>query len=462
MAILKQGTQTIRHKFHTPLVLLLLCHGVTAWAQNVTTLTPTPFAASGYLTVDAAGNIFVANSGAFSHDPSATEVYKVTPAGEVSLFADGFAYATGNTFDSQGNLYQSSLDGNRIDRISPDGVVTQFADSSQGLSGPVGLTFDSQGNLFVANCEDHSIRKITPGGDSTSFFSRGSLSCPSGLTSDNQDNLYITNFRNNLIIKLTPAGVASVFADTTEWTGSAFGHNADIIFANERLYVAGGRAQQVFELSLAGELTVLAGTGDEGNADGPLLEASFLRPSGIDVSPDGRLLYTNTSESPDSWTPNVVRVIELSGFEQEDFQINPGLNDAWFNKATNGQGVLITVFPDIKQMFLAWFTYDVERPPEDVTAFLGEPGHRWLTAQGPYEGDTATLTVFVTEGGVFDSPDPVAETDLDGDGTMILEFADCENGLVNYHIASLDISGEFPIERIAPDNVALCETLGSP
>jgi len=45
---------------------------------------------------------------------------------------------------------------------------------------------------------------------------------------------------------------------------------------------------------------------------------------------------------------------------------------------------------------------------------------------------------------------------------MILEFADCENGLVNYHIASLDISGEFPIERITADNVPLCEALASP
>ena len=144
------------------------------------------------------------------------------------------------------------------------------------------------------------------------------------------------------------------------------------------------------------------------------------------------------------------------------FNINPGLNDAWFNLATNGQGLLVTVFPDIKQMFLAWFTYDTERPPEDVTAFLGEPGHRWLTAQGPYDGDTATLKILVTEGGVFDSPVPAAETNVAGDGAMTLEFADCENGLVNYHIASLDISGEFPIERITADNVPLCEALASP
>jgi hypothetical protein len=146
----------------------------------------------------------------------------------------------------------------------------------------------------------------------------------------------------------------------------------------------------------------------------------------------------------------------LNGLE---FQISNGLNDAWFNPETIGQGLLITVFPNIEQMFLAWFTFDTERPPEDVMAILGEPGHRWLTAQGPYAGDTATLTLYVTEGGVFDSAEPVAETDPNGDGTMTLEFADCKSGLVNYRIDSLDISGSFPIERITLDNVAQCETL---
>jgi len=142
-------------------------------------------------------------------------------------------------------------------------------------------------------------------------------------------------------------------------------------------------------------------------------------------------------------------------------QINAGLNDAWYNPATNGQGFLITVFPDREEMFLAWFTFDTERPPEDVGALLGEPGHRWLTAQGPYAGDTANLTIFVTEGGVFDAAEPAAATDPAGDGTMNIEFADCENGLVTYEIASLGISGEIPIQRIAPDNVALCGSLGT-
>ena len=143
--------------------------------------------------------------------------------------------------------------------------------------------------------------------------------------------------------------------------------------------------------------------------------------------------------------------------EDLGFGINASFNDAWYNPLTDGQGFMIAVLPNQKQMFLTWFTYDVERPPEDVTATLGDPGHRWLTAQGPYEGDTANLTIYVTSGGVFDASSPPASTDPDGDGTITLQFADCENGLLEYEITSLGLSGAIPIERVALDNVSSCE-----
>ncbi len=150
------------------------------------------------------------------------------------------------------------------------------------------------------------------------------------------------------------------------------------------------------------------------------------------------------------------------GCDDCPFPINSGLNDAWFNPATGGQGFTILVYPVMKQMFVTWFTFDVERPPGDLTAMLGDPGQRWLTAQGPYDGDTATLTIYVTEGGVFDAATPAATTDQDGDGTMTIQFADCDNGLVMYDITSLGFSDEIPIERIVQDNVPLCEMLAKP
>jgi len=140
-------------------------------------------------------------------------------------------------------------------------------------------------------------------------------------------------------------------------------------------------------------------------------------------------------------------------------EINAGLNDAWFNLATDGQGFLIIVFPEIKEVFMAWFTYDTERPPADVAANLGEPGHRWLTAQGEYEENVAELILYATSGGVFDSqePDPVTEPY----GEIMLEFSTCNAGTVTYDITSINRQGVVPIERITLDNVSLCYLLGN-
>ena len=140
-------------------------------------------------------------------------------------------------------------------------------------------------------------------------------------------------------------------------------------------------------------------------------------------------------------------------------ELNAGLNDAWFDPTTSGQGFFVIVFPQIKQVFIGWFTYDTERPPEDVSALFAEPGHRWVTLQGSYEGSTANLTLFVTKGGVLNAAEPAATTDQAGDGTATLEFADCANGMLTYEITSLGLSGEIPIQRLALDNIARCEAL---
>lgn len=139
------------------------------------------------------------------------------------------------------------------------------------------------------------------------------------------------------------------------------------------------------------------------------------------------------------------------------FSINPGMSDAWYDPATAGQGFLLTVLEDTGIVFLAWFTFDVERPPPEATAILGEPGHRWVTAQGPYQGDTATLDVFVSSGGVFDSAEPVVGPPVQ-DGTMTIQWTSCNSATLSYDIPSAG-EGVIPLERIVPDNGALCEAL---
>ena len=163
------------------------------------------------------------------------------------------------------------------------------------------------------------------------------------------------------------------------------------------------------------------------------------------------------TQFPADYVIDYVRVYKPT--DGPSFTINSGLNDSWYNPLTDGQGFLVTVFPEIAQMFVAWFTYDLERPPEGTPSGIGDPGHRWLIGQGPYSGNKADLTIFVAKGGVFDSPEPPSTIDPAGDGTMTLEFADCTDGMVTYSITSAGVSGQIPIQRIVNDNVALCEEL---
>jgi len=143
------------------------------------------------------------------------------------------------------------------------------------------------------------------------------------------------------------------------------------------------------------------------------------------------------------------------------FAINDGLSDAWFDPATHGQGFFIIVWPDTGIVFLSWFTYDTERPPQNVTALLGDPGHRWLTAQGAFSGDTASLDVYLTAGAVFDSALPAPAPPVQ-DGTITITWNGCNSALLTYGITSLGLAGQIPLERIATDRVPLCEAQQEP
>lgn len=209
--------------------------------------------------------------------------------------------------------------------------------------------------------------------------------------------------------------------------------------------------------SITAEDTLL---GTENRASLPAAENSqgpFNTTLPVDLAPGtyfiGSIVQFSDSNSSDnvSVAENTINVTALS-----TFQINAGMSDAWLNPATPGQGLLITVWEDIEFMFLAWFTFDTVRPPEGVGANLGEPGHRWLTAQGAYSGDTAVLDVFLTSGGVFDAIDPAATTDQNPIGTITIQWAGCNEALLSYDLPGLGRLGDLPIERIVA-NTALCE-----
>lgn len=136
--------------------------------------------------------------------------------------------------------------------------------------------------------------------------------------------------------------------------------------------------------------------------------------------------------------------------------INPGLNDAWYNPDTAGQGFYIVVFGD-SIVSLAWFTFDTEQPPADLESVVGDPGNRWLTALGNFSGTSATMDVFRTSGGAFDSMSPMPSTEPIG--TLTLTFDSCTSGQIAYDLTDSGLSGVVPIQRVVDINVPLCEEL---
>jgi len=142
------------------------------------------------------------------------------------------------------------------------------------------------------------------------------------------------------------------------------------------------------------------------------------------------------------------------------FQINAGLNDAWVSADAPLQGLFFTVFEDLGFFFLSWFTFDAEAPDGGTTAVFGAPDQRWITASGAYSGDTVTLNVELTSGGIFNGSDPMASQQT-GYGTITIVFNSCNEAFLTYDFPSVGLSGEMTLTRVLPDNVALCEAMAA-
>lgn len=236
------------------------------------------FGAVGGVAVDGLGYVYVADF--------RNAVWRLDPDGVLTRFADGLYGASGNAIGPRGFLYQSSFNGNYVSRISRTGEVETYA--SEGLNGPVGIAAAPNGELFVVNCNGGSISKIDTERRVTEFARSELFSCPNGITFDDRGDLYVVSFNGTKIARVTPDGTVTEFADVP-----GAGGNGHIAFARGAFYVTKFRGNQLFRVHRDGTFEILAGTGAPGTEDGDAETATFTRPNGIGVSPNGKEFWVN-------------------------------------------------------------------------------------------------------------------------------------------------------------------------
>lgn len=184
-----------------------------------------------YNVADAHGNIYISDARNNRIRMVSVNGEVSTVAGSsVSGFNDGnagsakFSFPAGIALDKQGSLYVADRFNFRIRKITREGVVSTIAGSGvqgdrDGTAGEAqfsldirDIVVDEPGNLYLS--DGNRIRKITPQGvvstiaGSTAGFADGDGSSakfnfPNGLTIDAQGNIYVADLSNNRIRKIS-------------------------------------------------------------------------------------------------------------------------------------------------------------------------------------------------------------------------------------------------------------------
>jgi len=203
--------------------------------------------------------------------------------------------------DPTGALYISDFGANIVYRVSPAGVLTILAGTGADgylgdggsaitaeLNAPAGLAVGSDGSVYIADSGNNAIRRVLQGVITTVF----DVTVPTGVAALG-GSLYIaaSNYAGTIY---TPfAGVPSALDVAVDALG-------DVYFTT---------GQFVVEITVAGATNIIAGSGLSlyyGGDGGPASEARFHTPSGIASDGEGNKYIADTAN-------NRVREVTLAG-----------------------------------------------------------------------------------------------------------------------------------------------------
>lgn len=223
--------------------------------------------------------------------------------------------------------------------IPVSGTVGTFAGSGYAANsdgkgpmasffGPKGIAVDATGNVYVSEVNGHRIRRITPQGVVTTLAGNGSPGTADGtgtaaqfqqpyrICLDSAGNVLVAEWANKRVRRITPAGVVSTLdtsgnfaqnpATPYVWGGNVAGVAVD---PSNNLYVSEYTAHKIWKVS-GGSVAVFVGSGASGLTDGTGTGAALSGPDGLLWASDGYLYAANNganhlkriSASGQTWT----------------------------------------------------------------------------------------------------------------------------------------------------------------
>jgi hypothetical protein len=163
-------------------------------------------------------------------------VYRISPEGAISTYAEGMGIATGIAFDRDGNLFVGDRSGTifKISHGNPDGTsgaggggdkeIFVYATLEPSIAA-YHLAFNDAGTLFVTGpttSSNQAIHAIDRDGNTTVFYQ--GLGRAQGMAFDVDDNLYVAaSLRGQRgIVRITPRHEASLTVSGNNLVGLAF------------------------------------------------------------------------------------------------------------------------------------------------------------------------------------------------------------------------------------------------
>jgi len=266
---------------------------------------------------DSEGSLYVTHT-----EPG--EIVKITPDGnQHTLWSSTTSEIPwGIAVDAKGNVFATVLS-SYILKIDAGGQVSTLAGSAESgdvdgqgaiarFNWPFGIALDKDGNLYVADTFNHKIRKVTPDGivstlaGSTQGFKDGTgtnaqFEAPRAVALDGEGNVYVTD--GDRIRKVTSDGEVSTVAGSTPGYLDGTTANARfnfltgiVIDAAGNLYVCDMENYVVRRITPDGTVATVAGS-TPGNVDGPGSSAQFEHLFGITMDAGGAF-YLAQSDGP--------------------------------------------------------------------------------------------------------------------------------------------------------------------